>query len=392
MDRGEHRADAAPTEPPRANTAPSDGTTPADGLETRLIRWIALLRTSWVLVGAATLIVERRHYRRPHLAELAVMASLADSLWSVRRSARRDDVVGTAISTLTGTAALVAIGASVDPADQYGGLVDWAFHAMLWTSGANAFRSPRLAMGAAITSAPVAAYTATVTLLSGRHEGVRAATNAVQFSAFFATAALLSRTLRSSGREILTAQHAALAEASKSAAERARAEAVAELHSGAFDALTATRALLGYDPGGARRIAAAEAARLRHAVRAGGRADELLTALARMAERVALADGRVELVPDMLAEPDPRLVDDAVHAAETAIAWLAGRGSPPRCVLRVVGDTGRIDLTLRQQHISSTPDAVEATASLAALLAGRVETVHVSVPTGRGIRIEVAVR
>ena len=365
---------------------------PSDELETRLVRWIAQLRLGWTVAGLATAVVERRHYRRPRLAALTALVSIGDATWTVTRSDRRDDVPGVVVGTAVSTAAVVATSAAVGASDQYGGLVDWAFHAMLLTAGLTPFRTKRLALGAAITAVPMAAYVATVTARADGNGWFRACANGVQISAFFGTAAVLSRTLRRSGHAIVEAQSTALAEASLTAVEHARTEAMAELHSGARTALIRTRDLLAHDRPAARRVAAAEAARLRHAVVARGRADDgLVVALARLAERTALSGGHVELVPDLDDEPTGPVTRALVDAADTALDWLSSDGQSVRCVLRVIGGDEGIELTIRQRHLGESTELDELTRSLMASLVDVAGSIEVSAPASSGIRISMRV-
>lgn len=364
---------------------------PSNDVELQLIRWTAQLRMMWCVAGVVSTIVQRRLFRRPNVAMISCLVALGESTWSRSRSLRRDDDPAAIVANVVGTASLIAVSSSVGAEDQFGGLVDWAFHSMLWTSGGTALRMPSLSRGVAVTAVSVTTYAQVVSRRTGGAERTRAWINGGQLAAFFASAAVLSRSLRSSDQAILAAQRIALDEAARAAEERARTRGFAEMHSGTLDVLEAVRRLWATDELGARRSAAAEATRLRHLVEGTVPGSLLGESLSVFASEVARHGGRVDLNLD-LEHPMDGDVSGALHRASVVvIAWLMRSALPLRLVVRVVADGESAELSFRLR--SEAPDG-----DIAALW-GDIEGIMSSVgggcaiarPPGPGLRINLRV-
>ena len=364
---------------------------PSTDVELQLIRWTAQLRMMWSVAGVVSTVAQRRVYRRPNLAIVTCLVALGESVWSRSRSSRRDDDPAAIVANVVGTASLIAVSTAVGPEDQFGGLVDWAFHSMLWTSGSTAFRMPSLTRGLAVTTASVATYAQLISWRTGGAERSRAWINGGQLAAFYFSAAVLSRSLRSSDRAILDAQRTAVDEAARGAEERARTRAFTEMHSGALDVLDAVRSSWRSDERGARRLAAAEASRLRHLVEGtrphGGLGDSLSV----VASDLARQGARVDLILDLEHPIDDEIGEQLHRASVVVVMWLLRSATPLRLVIRAVDDDQSVELSFRLRSQEPDGDLDDLRSRLQDLLDPIDGSCAISSPQGPGLRINVRV-
>ena len=110
--------------------------------------------------GLVSLVVDRRRYRHPRLADAAFTAVAVESLWLFVRARRRgayDDPRVATVDTLTGCAGLVACALAVRPDDQFNA-INWMFPLTLFSAVAGSAGFPRRAQSLTAGTALAATY------------------------------------------------------------------------------------------------------------------------------------------------------------------------------------------------------------------------------------------
>ena len=110
--------------------------------------------------GLVSLVVDRRRYRHPRLADAAFTAVAVESLWLFVRARRRgayDDPRVVTVDTLTGCAGLVACALAVRPDDQFNA-INWMFPLTLFSAVAGSAGFPRRAQSLTAGTALAATY------------------------------------------------------------------------------------------------------------------------------------------------------------------------------------------------------------------------------------------
>ena len=377
--------DAAPMEP-------GAGGAVSAGSEIGFIRFFTAFRAAWALLGAVTFVTRRARFRRPRVAALAVLVSAIDVGWIARRTVKGRPAAPSeiAIDDVVGLGALVATALSVGSADQVGPLTDWVFNLGLWNSAATAAAAPSFTTGALAGVAVSAVYAAVVGRRVDADERGAVLANAVQFVFFYGASFAMISGVRRGEQAIAVAREAAVAAAEQAARETERVRLTSEVHQTVLSSLEEIAARWGHDRVGARRVARAEALRLRQLL--GARAPSVTDftgSLTDAAIRFARQGIAVELICDIATEPPAARCDAALRAVVAAVAVLADGVDEPRCTVRVVTSDAGVAATIRQHVVAFETEVPMGRVHDALDPVGG--SAHVQLLPGRGARVTLRV-
>lgn len=361
-------------------------------VERALLGGSTAIRFAHAVLGLVTVVRQRARYRRPGLAGAVATAALVEVAWTSHSDLSHPGRTGpsTVAPAVVGVAACVGVACSVDPQSQFGDLVDWAFHLMLWTSARTALSVDAPRPGAVI-GVSMATYVGVVRGRAGQESLSRAMANSLQIGAFFIAARLLATNLRSTDREIGVLNDQALRVGAAAATERERAAATAGLHAGALEALHRIEDLWPLDRRAAGRVAGAEALRLRQSVHGhDGNAPDLRSGLEGQTLALARQGLDVDLSLDVTESVSGATGDAVLTAVEACLLELSGAGDHhPRCTVRVVND--ELGLTVRIRDHVTELDSSDLVCSLRDALTPVKGRAEVWSAPGRGTRIVMRV-
>lgn len=363
------------------------------GVETTLFRGFAAVRIGLATLGLVTVGRERTRYRRPALAGATAALALAEVVWTSRSDATSPGKAysSTVAPAAVALAACVGVACSADSSSQFGDLVDWAYHLLLWSSALIGLSVNDPSRSGAVAGASMVTYAGVVRARAGRGSWPRAMANALPIGGFFIAARLLATNLRSTDRQIGVMNESALRAGAAAEIERVRSGAMEGLHVGALASLRRIEELWSVDPGTARLVAGAEALRLRHMVHSGESAAHDLRSKLEARSRGLLRQGiAAEWNIDVVTPVSIEVTDLILEAVQTALLALSHAGDQhQRCMVGVVSDEVALVVRIREHTTElEASDLLQVLGDTLAPVDGRVEVW--SAP-GRGTRIVMRV-
>jgi len=368
-----------------------DAAARSPGVERTMLRGFTAIRLGLAGLGLVTVARERGRYVRPVLAVATAAFTFAD----VARTSRLDATSSgnarpsTVKPAMVGLAACVGMGCSAGPDTQFGDLVDWAYHLLLWSSALIGLSDADQSASGAVTGISMVTYVGLVRVRAGQGSLPRAMANALPIGGFFIAARLLATNLRSTDREIGIVNDKALRARTATEIERVRGAAIEDLYGGALTSLNRIEELWSPDRRQARRVAATEALRLRQKVHGGRNTDHDLRSRLEACTLALLRQGvEVDLSVDVVVPVDPEITESVVSAVESALLALSG-SDDQRCVARVVCD--ELAVVVRIRDHTTELDGSDLLRSLEDTLASVDGQAEVWSSAGRGTRIVMRV-
>jgi hypothetical protein len=364
------------------------------GVERTLFRGFTAVRLGFAILGLVTVARERTRYRRPTLAGAAAALALTELAWSSRvdEAISSKKMFSSAVTpTVAALTSCVGVACAADSSNQFGDLVDWAYHLLLWSSALLGLSVDNPSTSGAVAGASVVTYAGVVRARTGRGSWPRAAANAWPICGFFIAARLLAIHLRSTDAQIALMNERALQAGAAAEIEKVRSNAMQELHQGALDSLRRIGELWPVDPRTARLVAGTEALRLRHVVHSGeNHAHDLRSRLEELSRSLRRQRMATELIVDVATAVSREVTDLILTAAQTALLALCDADDDGRrCTVSVVSDDAVVIVRIRDHttelEVAGLRNALE---DVVAPIAGHVEVW--SAP-GRGTRIVVRV-
>ncbi len=358
------RAKPPGAKPPGAK--PPGAKPPGAGAEQqaeRIASFVFLVSRGGQLVFSTLMFVnDRRRYARPVL-QAGILAGVAlESGWLGRRilrAQRYDDRRGMWLDTASTAAALIVSqrGLGSDA------VAPWAKNVAIGAA-AGAATARRMGESVGAMTMLCAAAMATGVRAGGRDAHVAgvalAANDAVSWAGMHVATRVYLTAHRRYARFRDQAVELAVERAQATAAEAERSRQHELLHRvtiGVFGRIAASA-----DLAGAVAIARAEAARLRFALRTGGRvAEGFDRALADLAQEAAGLGLRAELVTaELTSHPDPEVGAVLRDATRRALQLARELGGAPRAVVRALSTDEGISVTVRDHGVGFAPDSGDA--------------------------------
>ena len=308
------------------------------------------------LVQAAVCVLRRDGgYRRPRLAQALAIATLGESAYLATRTwptGTYDDASLQWLDTGFGTVAL-GVMACATSADRRTTSLNWALPLTVTTAVSTRLSSSR-SLGMAATSILTGTYAVSVapSIRRGGHEATTAFANIMSYWGFFLAVGRLVQLLRGYSDQVETAKSEAVEHGQRLAAEAERNRQHRLLHDSALQTLEMVASSWEGTEPVLRGRAAAEAGRLRRALRGvSDDSDELEVALEALAAESAELGVTVELI---IAEntpgsgPNVRTIQDATREL---IANVAKHSGVRAAVVRATLGNNGLEITVRDHGI-----------------------------------------
>ncbi|MFI5040553.1 MAG: sensor histidine kinase [Acidimicrobiales bacterium] len=346
------------------------------------------------LVFSALMVAgDRRRYRSAKVQLALLGGSVLESAWLARRilrAGRYQDRTAMWTDTVWSAAGLLACEAALGA----GGAAPWMKNIAIGSALGAASPEGRVDGVAAMGLLGIAGAVAGVGA-SGRDAHVAglalAANDVISWTGMGAAARIYVESHRRSARLRDEAGALVLSRAREAASQDERSRQQRRLHQVTVETLEAIAG--GDDPLAAGRVARQEAARLRHALRTRGEVRTgLHVALCDIVEAVSELGLRVELVTvELETVPTTEVADALCDAVLTSLLTAREFGEAARAIVRAVGDSDRVVVTIRDRGAGFEPGRGSGHESrlmeLGRRLAAVGGTVQVWSAPGRGSRV-----